>query len=524
MRSVAGQGGTDASYSGTGGSAGATSHRIGRFLLEDLIVGDASEGLWRANDDRLARAVAVRLVPATDPRQEDLRAAACAAARVVDRRVVRVLDVLDHEGTLVVVSEWIDGLPLEQLLATPVLPERALSITRAIAAAIEQIHAAGTTHGRLTPANVMITPEGEVRVRGHCIDAKLWGVAPGHDPAAADVHALGAVLMACLTSRWPGSPATGLRPAPIVGGKMTTPAQLVADLPPGLDDFAVRALAAVPGPQTIAVTQPFTTIWAARQALATVSAINPPPPSAPVGALADDGGGRARKLAKRTVGVLIGLAVTLSVAALGSQLFLPSGGSAASVSQLGAQTRPAQATPRQPSSVAAVGGLTPATADEAGSAPERGATSEPSAETALPIATISTFEAAGTASGDGGARLAIDDNPASAWYTDTSDKKRFGNGKGRGLIIDLGSSRLINAVELGLVGNNTDLQIRTADTLGDSVSDFKKISAVRGAPGRVILREPRPVIARYVLVWLTGVPSTNDGYRGGISNLQVRGE
>ena len=137
--------------------------------------------LWRAYDERLHRMVALRLVDSQDPLHDDLRAAACAAARVVDRRVVRVLDVLDHEGTLVIVTEWVDAIPLEQLLTTSMTPTQSVEVTRRVAEAIGHIHS-GVTHGRVRPASVMIDKDGEVRVRGHMIDARIYGIDPATIP------------------------------------------------------------------------------------------------------------------------------------------------------------------------------------------------------------------------------------------------------------------------------------------------------------------------------------------------------
>lgn len=506
MRSSSRRSPRDGGSASEPGSALDSVYDLGRFRLDDLIVGDATEGLWRAYDQLLKRTVAVRLVPRSDPRQEGLRAAACVAARVVDHRVARVLDVLDHETTLLIVTEWVDGIPLEQLLRTPVSPARALAITRSVVEAITQIHAAGTTHGRLRPASVMLTDEGEIRLRGHCIDAQLFGVAPGGDPVAADIHGTGAIMMACLTARWPGSPATALRDAPIVGGKMTTPAQLMADLPDDLNEYVVRALAAVPSRQTVPVEQPFKSLEDARNAITGVGDLgrmtvlrlhDKPLPEQ----------GKGRHIGRRTVGILVSVGVIAGVAAVGGGL-LVSGNAApynAAIAAPSGQSATAPVVP-QPRLLQ----VTPSPAN--------------TQEKPLPIAGVSSFDPQGEGIVRGSyANYAVDKDVSTAWYTDTFKRQNLGKVNGTGLIIDLGGSHPVRAVELGLVGNDTDLQIRTAQTLSDSIDGYKRISFVRGAPGQIIVREPRPVTARYVLIWLTAVPWSSNGYRGGISSVKVRG-
>ena len=144
------------------------------------------------------------------------------------------------------------AIPLEQLLTTAMTPAQSVEVTRRVGEAISHIHAAGITHGRVRPASVMIDKEGEVRLRGHMIDARIYGIEPGSDPAAADISGLGAIMTACLTGRWPGSSPTALPAVPIVAkAGEPFPSQLRADLPDSLDTFVIRAMAAVPSPETI---------------------------------------------------------------------------------------------------------------------------------------------------------------------------------------------------------------------------------------------------------------------------------
>jgi hypothetical protein len=97
---------------------------IGRYeLLEQLEPGvdDRAVATWRAHDSVLDRLVSLRLLDATDPRAAAFLGAAQAAARVEDRRLVRVLDIFqtshDERAYVAVISEWATGRSLVDLIA-----------------------------------------------------------------------------------------------------------------------------------------------------------------------------------------------------------------------------------------------------------------------------------------------------------------------------------------------------------------------------------------------------------------------
>lgn len=484
---------------------------IGRFRLEDQILGGHGKRLWRAYDELLGRMVVLRLVEPTDPLHDDLRAAACAAARVVDRSVVQVLDVLDFEGTLVIVTEWVDAIPLEQLLTSAMTPAQSVEVTRRVAEAIGHIHAAGVTHGRVRPACVMIDDDGEVRLRGHMIDARIYGIAPGHDPAAADISGLGAIMTACLTGRWPGDSPTALPAVPVVAGKRAVPSQLRADLPPRLDSFVIRAMAAVPGPQTLPASNAFTSAGQAVDGLTglyegsgSLRQLNKR--ARPSGGTAQHPPLRttARKIAKRTGLVAAALVAVFAVGFVGARYFPQSVDTTTATSQPGADIE------------------TQAVAVPPGSAANAGL---PPGEQVLPINGVFALlpKNKGVVAG-GAAGAAVDDNPASAWHTVRYNQASLNSSQAGGVVIDLGQVRQIKAVNVGLVGNNSGVELRVSERLGKKALDYQLLQKVKGASTDITMREARPLATRYLLVLLTGVPkATGKKYQGGISSIQVRG-
>jgi len=229
-----------------------------RYHLVDLLDESGGGLFYRAHDASLDRSVAVHIIRADDDRAALLREAARTSARVVDRRLLRVLDVDEATGRTArdgsplcfVVNEWATGVSLDILLAAegPLAPRRAAWIISEVAGTLEVAHAAGVAHGRLVPENVLVDRTGSVRVIGFAVDAALHGLPPGRAPA--DVTALAGLLYAALTARWPGQPGSAVKPAPLAHGRVLRPRQVRAGVPRVLDtlcDAVLNPDAGAPG-------------------------------------------------------------------------------------------------------------------------------------------------------------------------------------------------------------------------------------------------------------------------------------
>ena len=90
-----------------------------------------------------------------------------------------------------------------------------------------------------------------------------------------------------------------------------------------------------------------------------------------------------------------------------------------------------------------------------------------------------------------------------------------------GVVFDLGAVETVGAVRLNLVGAGTTLEVRTSETLGERRKDFALFGDGTNVGDLFTLRSPTPVQARYVLVWLTGLPIDGETYRGGIAEIVV---
>jgi serine/threonine protein kinase len=145
-----------------------------RYELGDVIGHGGMAEVRRGRDTKLGRDVAIKLLRADfsrDPAfQGRFRREAQSAASLNSPSIVAVYDTgegeVDGAATPYIVMEYVEGQTLRDMLATEgrLLPQRALEITAAICAALEQAHAAGIVHRDIKPGNVMVTTTGEVKV------------------------------------------------------------------------------------------------------------------------------------------------------------------------------------------------------------------------------------------------------------------------------------------------------------------------------------------------------------------------
>ncbi|GMA90703.1 hypothetical protein GCM10025869_12320 [Homoserinibacter gongjuensis] len=173
----------------------------GRYEIGKLLgrggMAEVHEGL----DTRLNRRVAIKLLRptlATDPAfRTRFRQEAQAAARMAHPTIVRVFDageetVRGPDGLDVqlpfIVMERIEGKLLSDLIHTgPVPADEAARITTGILTALEYSHRAGVVHRDIKPGNIMITPNGQVKVMD-------FGIARAISESSANVAQTSAVL------------------------------------------------------------------------------------------------------------------------------------------------------------------------------------------------------------------------------------------------------------------------------------------------------------------------------------------
>jgi hypothetical protein len=213
-----------------------------RYRLTDLLTESRGGRFWRAFDTVLQRDVAVHIIGLSDERAPLLREAARRSATVLDRRMLRVLDIDEAADRCFVVNEWGSGTSLDILLAhgEPLSPTVAAWVVAEVGDTLALAHDAGVAHGRLVPENVLIDQDGGVRLIGLAVDAALHGLPAGRI-ATDDVDLVG-LLYAGLTGKWAGISRSLVPPAPSEHGRVLRPRQVRAGIPRPLDSLCDHVL------------------------------------------------------------------------------------------------------------------------------------------------------------------------------------------------------------------------------------------------------------------------------------------
>lgn len=140
----------------------------GRYRLEARLARGGMGEVWRAHDIHTDRPVAVKVAHADADASatERLRREARMVASLIHPNVVTVLDVTDDDGEPAIVMELVEGETLADRLARDGalgLPD-AVGVADALLAALEAAHARDIVHRDVTPANVLLAPDGNVKV------------------------------------------------------------------------------------------------------------------------------------------------------------------------------------------------------------------------------------------------------------------------------------------------------------------------------------------------------------------------
>lgn len=125
--------------------------------------------VYRAVDERLGRAVAIKVLPpeatADSDRKRRFVQEARAASALNHPHIVTIYEIDEWEGTTFIAMELVQGTPLDKVLAGGSLSvPQALDYAAQIASALDAAHTAGLVHRDIKPANIIVCPNGIVKV------------------------------------------------------------------------------------------------------------------------------------------------------------------------------------------------------------------------------------------------------------------------------------------------------------------------------------------------------------------------
>ena len=241
-----------------------------RYEIRELIGEGGMSVVYKAQDRRLNRFVAVKIMRDEMASDEEFRRTFCAEAHAVAMlshpNIVAVYDVSHSDEIEYIVMELVDGITLRQYMDRrgALQWRETLHFTRQIARALSHAHERGIIHRDIKPQNIMMLRDGTVKVEDFGIAAlenevyenngqaigSIHYIAPeqarGELPdARSDLYSLGIVMYEMLTAQKPYDGETiGEIAVKHINAAAVPPHELVPDVPPELERITLKAMCA----------------------------------------------------------------------------------------------------------------------------------------------------------------------------------------------------------------------------------------------------------------------------------------
>ena len=257
---------------------------LGPYQIEAELGGGSFGTVFRARDLTLDREVALKVLRPSSPIPAAALLAEARAAAALNHPNVCAIHAVDSSlGAPMIVMEYVAGRSLSGFLMTgPLARQQAAGLCRQAALGMAAAHAQGVVHGDLKPANILVTPDGTVKIvdfgmaRRSTSSAQgektvLWDPGPAGgisgtpaymapeqargEPAtpASDVFSLGLMLYELVTGRRARAEGYLLELLHRIEGEDLT--RHLAGTPEPFADVLRQALAVAPAQRRITMTQ-----------------------------------------------------------------------------------------------------------------------------------------------------------------------------------------------------------------------------------------------------------------------------
>ncbi len=245
-----------------------------RYEVKEILGEGGMGTVFKAVDAELGEVIAIKTLRkdflSSEPTAlERFKSEIRLARRISHRNVVRTHDLGENSGIYYITMEYVEGKSLKELIkAKGRLPLAiTLSVGKQLARALEVAHEQGVIHRDIKPQNMVVEPDGVLKVMDFGI-ARLATRQPesgvtqagtaigtpeymspeqlaGKDiDARADIYAAGCVLYECLTGRPPFQAETPYQlVAKLLEETAPSPRSINPEVPPALDALIMMALA-----------------------------------------------------------------------------------------------------------------------------------------------------------------------------------------------------------------------------------------------------------------------------------------
>ncbi|MDC0176105.1 serine/threonine protein kinase [Planctomycetaceae bacterium] len=246
--------------------------RISHYEIQGQLGVGAFGNVYLGFDTKLQRQVAIKVPRQFLPNEREkvrfLREARTVAA-LNHPHIVAIHEVGDEQGHLFIVSDYVDGLPLDQWVKVNQLTHHEIArICILIGEAIQYAHHEGVIHRDIKPSNIMIDTMGNPHVmdfglaknqadESFSIDGSLMGTPAYMSPEQAkgesesvgkssDVYSLGVVLFELLSGELPFRGTTQMMLSQVIHDDPPSPRKLRGDVPQDLETITLKCLAKEP--------------------------------------------------------------------------------------------------------------------------------------------------------------------------------------------------------------------------------------------------------------------------------------